>query len=369
MANKERPTLQFNKPPEEVLRQRQTRVNPEELSPEQLAMRQRMEQLKQSRQPLGGAPPVRIPPLDAEPVKGGGSMAQQAAILSNPINPLSPMYDPQLSDIAKKSGLAPLPPEAAHQPGFIQGVGSMYASNQPHLKAQPRTEMTEKDLATRTEQYKPHLSKETVEGLEALKEFQSKATETQTEEQKKVDKVAELEKQVKEGQPSKDFYEEFKDLVTGEQYNLLNNPKRRKEIEDRCEEMDITDIIIHGEVRQDVLVKPGKKPLAITFRSVTAEEDLAVKRMMFGETGGDRYLMDKYVIMQLTLALVSINGEELPTHLNDKRRFDETKFLNKFDKVTQFPLQFIADLGIQYLWFDERVRKLFIGSTETLKNS
>jgi len=67
--------------------------------------------------------------------------------------------------------------------------------------------------------------------------------------------------------------------------------------------------------------------------------------------------------------LVSINGEELPTHLNDKKNFDEPRFLSKFDKVTRFPVQLVADLGIQYLWFDERVRRLFLGGTDELKNS
>jgi hypothetical protein len=163
-----------------------------------------------------------------------------------------------------------------------------------------------------------------------------------------------------------DMQQELRELLNNDyQWNLLNNPERRKLIESRLEPMNITDVILHGEVRQDVPIDPKK--LIVTYRSVTGEEDLAVKRMMFGEEGGDRYMMDKFTLMQLSLALVAINSEPLPTHLKDGK-FDETKFLAKFEKVLKFPIQFLADLGIQYLWFDERVRDLFVGSTEALKN-
>jgi len=150
------------------------------------------------------------------------------------------------------------------------------------------------------------------------------------------------------------------------QWNLLNNPQRRKEIEGRLVKMDITDIIVYGEIRQDVTIVPDK--LTVTYRSVSGEEDLAVKQLMFGEHGGDKYLLDKYTIMQLSMALVAINGDELPTHLDEKKKWKEELFLRKYEKVIKFPIQFIADLGVQYLWFDERVRKLFLGSTEELKN-
>lgn len=192
---------------------------------------------------------------------------------------------------------------------------------------------------------------------------QEKAADPQRDEREKA--AESLEKQIDK---DADLFKELQDVLDDPaQWNLLNNPKRRKEIEGRLRAMDITDVILHGEVRQTVPIVPDK--LEITYRSVSAEEDLAVKQMMFGESGGDRYLMDKYTIMQLTLAIVSINGEELPTHLNDKKKFDEKRFLDKLGKVTRFPVQLIADLGIQYLWFDERVRRLFLGGTDELKNS
>lgn len=378
MADKDdKHQIHFNKPPDEVLRERRAR---RELTEEQRINQERMAGLKAPRPPLGGAPPVSIPPLDAEPIENfPGSISDQAAALRDPTNPLSPLYEPQLAMMQaqrqipqvkiQQHPLAPLPPEAAQQPGFIPGMGSMFAANQPHLATSPAHEPPPKP----GDPYRPTLSKETRESLKALAEFQTKAQKVQEDDVDDTEvkaKAEKLEKDVKEGAPEKDFMTELKDLLDSpKEWNALNNPARRKEIEGRCKEMDIADIILHGEVRQEVPIRTGKQPLLIVYRSVSAEEDLAVKRMMFGETGGDRYLIDKFSIMQLTLGIVSINGEVLPSHLTEERKFDEKLFKNKYDKLLKFPIQFVADLGIQYQWFDERVRGLFVGSTEAVKNS
>jgi len=374
MADKQRSQVQFNKAPQEVLRDRR-----------QKDAMEHMNRLKKQRQPLGGAPPVKVPPLNAEPLKMGGTMADQAEILRDPTSPLSPAYSPELAMMSQRGGppgsprMSPggslgesggpfsvLDESATQQPGFRPGIGSMYRGNQPALKA--GTKPAEQDG------YKPQLSEETRRSMQTLAEFhaaaerqQNMAKERAADPKKELreQQAAQLEKQLDE---DSDLFKELQEVLDDPtQWNLLNNPRRRKEIEGRIIPMDITDVILHGEVRQTVPIVPDK--LEVNYRSVSAEEDLGVKMLMFGERGGDRYLMDKYTIMQLTLALVSINGEELPTHLNDKKKFDEARFLAKFDKVSGFPVQFIADLGIQYLWFDERVRRLFLGGTDELKNS
>lgn len=358
-----KPQVQFNKAPQEVLRDRRQRD-----------ARDHMDRLKQPRQPLGGAPPVSVPPLNAEPLKTGGTMADQAEILRDPTSPLSPAYSPELAMMAQQGPrMSPgggmqdragpfslVDAEAQQQPGFRPGIGSMYKGNQPALNTKV------------PEGYKPKLSEETRQTMQTLAEFQAVAERQQTMAQEKsADPQKESREQLAanlENQVDSDLYKDLQDMLDDPaQWNILNNPKRRKEIEGRLTPMDITDVILYGEIRQTVRIIPDK--LRVSYRSVSGEEDLAVKQMMFGESGGDRYLMDKYTIMQLTLALVSINGEELPSHLNDKKKFDEPKFLDKFAKVSKFPIQFLADLGIQYLWFDERVRKLFVGGTDELKNS
>lgn len=368
--NKKRTQVQFNKPPREVLHDRRQQDN-----------KQQMDRLKQPRQPHGGAPPVKVPPLGAEPLKSGGSMADQAEVLRDPTSPLSPTYNPELA-MMTKNGPPPGAPrmspgggvkekggpfslvdeEATQQPGFRPGIGSMYQANQPGLQAEV------------PDGYKPKLSENTQESMRTLAEFHAAAERQQT---MAKEGSSDPDKEVREKQAKQlenpldgdsELFKEMQEMLDDPaQWNILNNPRRRKDIEGRLEPMDITDVILHGEVRQTVDIVPDK--LSVVYRAVAAGEDLAVKQMMFGESGGDRYLMDKYTIMQLTLALVSINGDDLPTHLNDKKKFDESRFLTKFDKVTRFPVQLLADLGIQYLWFDERVRKLFLGGTDELKNS
>jgi len=359
MDKKDKTNIQFGKTPEEILRDRKK-------SP--------ADNLKAPRQPLGGAPPVRIPPLDADPIAHGGTMDQQASVLQDPTSPLSPVYNPQLAMMKKAQQeedpdgpFSVLSPDAPRQPGFTPGVGSMYTANQPRLKKQ--------SPPPGGEPYRPVLSEASRASMEALAAFQQQAQRVQEksiddptpEEKKREDDAANMGKVL--AKTETDMYDDLKDILgDSDQFNILNNPQRRKEIEGRLGALDITDVIVYGEIRQDVSVRPDNK-LVVTYRSVSAEEDLAVKQMMFGESGGDRYLMDKYTIMQLTLALVSLNGEELPTHLDDRKKFNEEKFLKKFEKVIKFPIQFIADLGVQYLWFDERIRRLFVGSSDELKNT
>ena len=131
--------------------------------------------------------------------------------------------------------------------------------------------------------------------------------------------------------------------------------------------MDIADILIHGEIRQVVEIVPNK--LVVRLRSINGEEDLAVKHMMSDESGTDRYMLDKFSLMGLALGVVAINDTELPTHLNDKKRFDKDLFKAKFEMLMRFSMTMLADLGLQYYWFERRVQALFADQTGALKNS
>jgi hypothetical protein len=202
--------------------------------------------------------------------------------------------------------------------------------------------------------------------LEKLSALQKTAEQVQqSETQKEEAQAAEVEKQLIEDAAKQAA--ELGSLMSEGDWNILNNPARRKEIESRLKPLKIEDILVYGEVRQEVPVIPDK--CVFFFRSSSGAEDLAVKRMMFGEQGGDRYMLDKFSLMNLALGVVSINGMQLPSHLDDKKKFDEKLFLKKFDMLMRFPIQLLADMGVQYMWFDHRVRQLFTKSTEVLKNS
>jgi hypothetical protein len=315
--------------------------------------------------PVGGVPPVHIPRLDAQHIDGGGSMDSQSEVLTDPTSPLSPAYSPELAMQKKGQSMgpppkmhAPLPEEARQDPRFRPGVGSGLSVNQP--------QMTEGGA------YKPPLSDETLKALETFGAQAEAAQKAEFEKNKTTEKVAiedagkAVEKQVKS--TGSDFADDFREMI-GDDYafDLLKDPERRKRIEARLEPLDIAELIIQGEIRQWIPIIPGK--FEVEFRSPSIDEDLCIKRLMFEEKGGERYILDKYVLMNLAVGLVSINGQELPTHLDNAGRFDEIKFLKKFDRVKRLPIQLIADLGIQYLWFDIRVRRLLTDQTEHLKNS
>lgn len=149
---------------------------------------------------------------------------------------------------------------------------------------------------------------------------------------------------------------EFEDAIWGES-DILNNTPRRKKIEKRCEPMSLEDYIMKGGVTQRVPIVPGK--LEPTFRSAGTDEDLEVKRMMFGMQGTDIYISNRYSLMQLTLSLYALNNQVLPDHLDREGKFDEELFNKKFEKIKKYPTQLVEDLVHNYLWFDERVKKLF----------
>lgn len=337
-------TVQFGKSTDSIIRDRKTAMDRAKAD---------------GGRPVGGIPPVRIPRLDAQHIDGGGPMDRQAEVLTDPTSPLSPAYSPELAMQKKGQSLskthAPLPEEAQRDPRFRQGVGSGIAGNQPQMMEGGA--------------YKPPISEETLKALETFGEKAEAAQKAELEKNKAVEKEVlgeDIEKQV--GKTGSDFADDFRAMIGDDDaFDVLKDPERRKRIESRLEPLDIVELIVQGELRQNIPIVPGK--LEVVFRSPAIDEDLAIKRLMFEEKGGERYILDKYVLMNLTLGLVSINNQELPTHLDKSGLFDEDRFLKKFGRVKRLPLQLVADLGIQYLWFDIRVRRLLSDHTEPLKNS
>jgi predicted RNA-binding protein Jag len=166
----------------------------------------------------------------------------------------------------------------------------------------------------------------------------------------------------KAAEEKKDFVEDLFDSMDfggrNEAERILNNKKRRQEIEARCEEMSIEDLIMTDEVRQKVIIVPGK--FEVEYRSMTPDESLYIKKLLSKETNtADTYIMEKYGLLQLACCVVSINGKALPPHLNKDGDVDEETFKSKLRLISRKSTYVIADLGINYMWFDLRVRRLF----------
>jgi hypothetical protein len=194
----------------------------------------------------------------------------------------------------------------------------------------------------------PLLSPETAQQLQDLAAAQVAQAATAKVEEKKAE-----EKKVEES-----LFDAFDFDGRNEAEKVLNNKKRRKEIEDRCEPMKLEDLIMRDEVQQVVQIVPGK--FDVTYRSMTPDDNLYIKRYISKHDTGqsDQYVLEKFGMCQLTCTVVSINGRALPEYRKADGDVDDELFEKKLKMLLKKSAYVVADLGINYSWFDIRVRKL-----------
>lgn len=199
----------------------------------------------------------------------------------------------------------------------------------------------------------PVLSPQTAAQLEQMQQAQAqqaKAGGTQGLDEDEVKKGA-------EAAAKEDLFDMFDFGGAGEAERILNNKKRRKEIEDRCEPMNFEDLILKDEVRQTVPIKPGQ--FEPRFRTMSPEESLFMKQFLAKDVNAnDAYSVEKFSLCQLACALVSLNGQDFPDHRKPDGTPDEDLFKIKLKKLMKKSGYIIADMAINYYWFDIRVRRL-----------
>jgi len=350
-------------------------------------------------QPVAGGATPPIPRLDL-PADTGLTMADQAHMQRAGAVPSAELAERSLFQETAASpatpagmsrppaGLLPidiLPNEAREDPDFREGQGSMYATAQPHLAYKYGVIRNgNRIMPQQLNQPNKGLSQKTIEGLKAVQEAQQLRQKAETEdariEQEAVSGVAgaagrlgnspsdgpqadssESRKNAQEAIKKLDDFDfnTFREMMMKD---IINNEEQREIIEKRCVPLDITDLIMRGFVTQRVPVIPGK--FEPEFQSMTGGEDLAIKRLVMQESKGvevsDRYLLDKFSLMAVTIGLRAINGNVIPSHQDKEGRFDEELFWRKFEFVTRYPFHMLASLGVNYFWFDIRVRKLFV---------
>lgn len=200
----------------------------------------------------------------------------------------------------------------------------------------------------------PVLSPQTAAQLEQMAQVQ-KQQESAGSDRKALDE--EEVKKAAEAAAKEDLFDMFDFSGGGEAERILNNKKRRKEIEDRCEPMNFEDLILKDEVRQTVPIKPGQ--FEPRFRSLSPEESLFIKQYLAKDTNAsDAYAAEKFSLCQLTCSLVSLNGVDFPDHRKPDGTPDDELFKIKMKKLTKKSGYIVADLAINYYWFDIRVRRL-----------
>ncbi len=377
-----------------------TAQDPRALAYAEQARARRIATVPSYREPVAGGPVPPIPHLDA-PAQEGRTMAAQAmpqpqqGIFSAPVQQLAPPQAATVSDL----GLLPmdqLPEQAKQDPGFREGQGCMYASAQPDLAA--------KYGVIRMGKYVPpqqlglgkkRSAEDTRKDFEAAMAIQAQRKAVESGETKAAQDSAagiggaaaaagnvigdrnpnpisgeEREKleRVRQSIEKMDEFD-FESFRQAMMKDLLNNEDQRQIIESRLEPLSIDDLIVKGYCLQRVPVIPAK--FEPTFRSVSAEEDLALKRLIMEDSKSiaqvsDRYLLDKFSLMSIACMLHAVNGRVYPTHLDGEGNFSDDLFMKKFNMILKLPFHMIASIGVNGFWFDVRVRKLFVA--EKLKN-
>ena len=359
--------------------------------------RARMDAAKYT-EPRGGSESPPIPLLHA-PFAEGMTMADQARVQRNTggAPPGGTLYPPQSSaapppmpsDLGLMTGDL-LPETAHHDPMFQQGQGANFAVNQ-HPSLAQRYGVIRNGRLIPPQQLvtgRPGLSNKTVEGMEAIAAFNATRQKAESgdaaAEQAAQDgaggaaaryantagsedvaptRKEEVDQAIKN---MDDFdFNNFREMMMKD---LLNNDEQRVIIEERCKPLDLTDLIVNGRVSQVLPIIPGKYEPEV--QSVSATEDLALKRLLMQESKNlnapDRYLLDKYSLMVISLGLVAVNKRPYPSHLDAQGNWNDENFWNKFNHIMKLPFHLIASIGVHYYWFDIRVRKLFVA--ERIKN-
>lgn len=289
-------------------------------------------------------------------------------------------------------GLAPadlLPNEAKNDPRFREGHGSEFACNQPELAAQYGVVrngqwIPPQKLGGRSG--KATLRPETIQDLEALKRLQEGHNASQTREEEEAEAHAavadglggsagriggvekdstdvsdeERKKLLKNAIDQMDAFEfnQWRQLTMRQ---ILYSEEERELIESRLKPLDLSELLQNNVIRQRIPIIPGK--YEITLQSYEGQVELALKRLIMMESRSvdvpHEYLLDKHSFMSLAVGLHKINDTVFPEVLDADGVFDDKLFLAKFNRVMKLPLHMLASIGVNLMWFEMRVRKLY----------
>jgi hypothetical protein len=340
--------------------------------------------------PVGGMPLPHIPHLDGGHQEGR-TMTEQARPPAAPAAPGTPGIFGAPPVSAASFGILPadaLPEEARQDPSFREGPGALLAAAQPSLAMKYGVIRNGQRLMPQQLRPGPRRSiEDTRADLRKVEELSQARRETETgqsaaERQSEAglggaaariaDGPAFVNEEKEKFERTKAAIEKMDDFDfdtfrRAMMKDLLNNDEQKQIIEARLEPMLIDDLIIQGYVTQRVPIIPGK--FEPTFRSMTGEEDLALKRLIMLDSEGqasNQYLLDKFSLMSVACGLHAINTRPFPSHTDNQGGFDDKAFWEKFTRVFKLPMHMLASLGVNYFWFDVRVRKLFVA--ENLKN-
>jgi len=310
-----------------------------DLSPQSTEYSKKIAQARSVSHPVGGAPMPKMPNF-ADAQQQGDRFAGVQNQPQRRAQGMATLLTPEQRSQLEAQGRA------------IPGVGSAYVANQPAAQRMGESPQPgQYQNPPRPEG--AGISQQTAEQLAAVAQANAPAPKQESSPEDKLkEEIDDLEDMFD--------YDEFGQKVK----NQLANKQRKESIESRCEPMDLMDLLVNKECRQVVPIIPGK--YYPTFRTMGGDEDLEVKRLISTERSSTTFVLAKMTLMNLTCGLYSLNNKTLASHLDKEGNFDPALFDVKFKSIIKYPMQVLADLAVNYIWFDRRVRELI--SVETLKD-
>jgi len=258
-----------------------------------------------------------------------------------------PSQKSRYEGVQTRGGTKPMTPEeynrALASGQAIPGVGGAYQANQPRGFVPPTQDSTPPMAVSSTDgnpvnppRAEGGLRPETQNALKAVAEANAATAKDES--------VL--------TQEDKDYLQKLSE----ETQDLLHNKQRREYIESQIsDELSFDDLLFQQELRQRV---PIRKNFVPTFRTPSAAEDLFIKRLISKEEGSPQYTLDRYGTMGLACGLFAINGKPFPDHCNDQKVPTDDLFWVKYNLIMRYPLIVVADLNANFIWFEERVKKL-----------
>ncbi len=293
--------------------------------PDTSEYQKRIDAAKSGHIPVGGVEMPKMPSFDQPPPK------RQEGVQGHAGGPKAMSQEEYAHAVARGQA--------------IPGVGAAYVANQPkgfvppQVTPQGAMEMTSKDG-------NPVNPPRAEGGLRPETQAAVAAVAAANVDEKKGD----------DGKPLSKEDEDYIAKLADQTDDILRNKERREYIEKQItDELSFDDLLFNQELRQRV---PIKKNFAPTFRTPSAAEDLFIKRLISKDEGSAQYIIDRYSAMGLVCGLFAINGKTLPDHLDKDKVPQEDLFQKKYDVVMKYPLLIIADLNANFVWFEERVKKL-----------
>lgn len=267
------------------------------------------------------------------------------------------------------------PAPQSQRPPSMQGVGAAYPVNQAMAMGMVDRPMTLKEANKMAQN--GVFSKETIQALEMAnvslkksKEETLPAAPPVPEPEKAPPSVAaKTQEELDEAEQALPTPAGLMDLAELSTIRTgLMSQKRRDEIEKRLKPLDFGDLVTKKELTQTVSVIPGK--LEVTLRTFSQRENLWILKYIFDFPGSTMYVQELINTCRLVCGLVALNGAYLPDHRKDVGLPTETiikeDFEKKFFHVVSFPVQLVADMSVQSIWFQDRIDKLF--TLDALKN-